>query len=56
VDEETKRVIDELRDRVETLELAVSGLLPDQPDPLEANHVAFVAGPVAAARERERTA
>ena len=53
MDEETKTVIRELTARVETLERCVSALLPEEQDPLEANHQVFMAGAVAEARARE---
>lgn len=43
----------DLVERVKTLERCVEGLLPEEVDPLEANHQAFMAGPVAEARARE---
>lgn len=43
----------DLRERVDRLEKVVAALLPETPDPLEAHHQAFIAGPVAAARARE---
>lgn len=52
--DEAMAAIADLVDRVETLELAVSALLPVERDPLELNHEAFVAGAVAEARARER--
>lgn len=51
---EAQAAIEDLVGRVETLELAVAGLLPVERDPLELNHEAFVAGAVAEARARER--
>lgn len=48
--------IKDLLERVERLEIEVAALLPEEPDPLETAHAAFLAGPVAEARAREELA